>query len=123
MSEEEIALTNKDQFALEVAQGKSVVGWARKNEVPTSTAYRWANDGDVRRNVEDWRRRSLDRDLGLMARCLSVTASNGTSFSASSRPFRNRPISAKPCSALIAWICGPVVLSLDEVAATMAALI
>ena len=75
MSEEEIALTKKDQFALEVAQAKSVVGWARKNEVPTSTAYRWANDRDVRRNVEDWRRRSLDRALGQMARC-SIRAVN-----------------------------------------------
>ena len=48
---------------------------ARKNAVPTSTAYRWANERDVRRNVEDWRRRSLDRALGQMARS-SIRAVN-----------------------------------------------
>ena len=68
MSEEEIPLSKQDQLALAIAQGKSITAWARQNDVPTSTAYRWANDPDVRRQVEDWRRRSLDHALGLMAR-------------------------------------------------------
>ena len=67
MSEEEIPLSKKDQLALAIAQGKSVRGWARQNEVPRSTAYRWASDSDVRRQVEDWRRASLDRALGWLA--------------------------------------------------------
>jgi hypothetical protein len=66
MSEEEPPLSKQDQLALAIAQGKSVPGWARQNDVPRSTAYRWANDPDVRRQVEDWRRRSLDRAIGWM---------------------------------------------------------
>ena len=64
---EEIPLSKQDQLALAIAQGKSVPAWARQNDVPRSTAYTWANDPNVRRLVEDWRRRSLDRALGSMA--------------------------------------------------------
>jgi len=67
MSEEEIPLSKHDQLAMAIALGKSVKQWARENEVPTRTAYRWASEPDVRRQVEDWRRRSLDRVLGWMA--------------------------------------------------------
>ena len=35
--------------------------------MPTRTAYRWANDPDVRRTMADCRRRCLDRALALMA--------------------------------------------------------
>ena len=31
--------------------------------MPKSTAYGWAKDADVRRNVESWRRHSFDRAL------------------------------------------------------------
>ncbi|MFI5461646.1 MAG: hypothetical protein ACHRXM_40190 [Isosphaerales bacterium] len=67
MSDEEVPLSKQDQLALAIAQGKSVHWWARQNDVPRTTAYRWANDPDLRRQVEDWRRRSLDRALGWMA--------------------------------------------------------
>ena len=67
MSEAETPLSKQDQLALAIAQGKSITRWARENEVPRSTAYYWANDPDVRRLVEDCRRRSLDRALGSMA--------------------------------------------------------
>ena len=44
-------------------------GRVKKNDLPTSTAYRWAKDPDVRRNGgEDRRRRSLHRALGPVAR-------------------------------------------------------
>ena len=36
--------------------------------MPTWTAYRWAKDPEVRRLVEDCRRRCLDAALGWMAR-------------------------------------------------------
>jgi hypothetical protein len=65
--EVEIPANQKDLLVVAVAQGKSVASWARQNGVPTSTAYRWANDPDVRRRVNDWRRRFLDRSLGWMA--------------------------------------------------------
>jgi hypothetical protein len=67
MSEEEIPLSQHDQLAMAIAQGKSIAGWARQNGVPRRTAQRWATEPDVRRQVEDWRRRVLDRALGYMA--------------------------------------------------------
>jgi hypothetical protein len=67
MSEEEIPLSEHDQLALAIAQGKSITGWARQNGVPRRTAQRWAADPEVRRQVEDWRRRILDRALGYLA--------------------------------------------------------
>ena len=68
MSEEEIPLPKQDQLALAIARGTSIYAWARQNDVPTSTAYEWANKPDVRRQVEEWRRGSLDHALGLLAR-------------------------------------------------------
>jgi hypothetical protein len=68
MSEEEIPVHKQDQLALAIARGMSIYAWARQNDVPTSTAYKWANKPDVRRQVEDWRRGSLDHALGLLAR-------------------------------------------------------
>jgi len=67
MPEEEIPLSQQDQLAMAIAQGKSIAGWARQNGVPRRTAQRWATEPDVRRQVEDWRRRVLDRALGYMA--------------------------------------------------------
>ena len=67
MSEEQIPLSQHDQLAMAIARGKSIAGWARQNKVPRTTAYRWASHPDVRRQVEDWRRRVLDRALGWMA--------------------------------------------------------
>ena len=67
MSEEEIPLSQRDQLATAVAQGKSIARWAQQNGVATRTAQRWAAEPDVRRQVEDSRRRILDRALGYMA--------------------------------------------------------
>jgi len=67
MSEEEKPLSKQDQLAIAIAQGKSIAIWARENDVHERTAYRWARDPDVRRQVEDIRRRFLDRALGSMA--------------------------------------------------------
>jgi hypothetical protein len=67
MSEEEIPLSKRDRLAMAVAQGKSIAAWARQNEVSERTAQRWAAEPDLRRQVEDWRRRILDRSLGFMA--------------------------------------------------------
>jgi hypothetical protein len=58
----------KDSLALAVARGQSVLGWARKNGVPERTAYRWANDPQVRKSSELWRRNALNRAIGRMAR-------------------------------------------------------
>jgi hypothetical protein len=57
-------LSQHDQLAMAIAQGKSITEWARQNGAPWRTAQRWASEPDVRRHVEDWRRRILDRALG-----------------------------------------------------------
>jgi hypothetical protein len=64
---EEILESKKTGLAVVIAQGKSVRAWARQNEVPSSTAHYWANQPEVRRMAEDWRRRWLDRAVGRMA--------------------------------------------------------
>jgi hypothetical protein len=55
------------QLALAVAQGHSIVSWARQNNVPERTAYRWAADINLRRDVQTIRRRYLDQAVGRMA--------------------------------------------------------
>jgi hypothetical protein len=64
---EERILSQKDDLALVVAQGKSVAAWARQCDVPTSTAYSWTADPDFRRQVQHWRRQALDRAMGVLA--------------------------------------------------------
>jgi hypothetical protein len=51
----------KPQLVVALAQGSSVAAWARANEVPMRTAYRWSKDPKIRKAVEAQRRRLLDR--------------------------------------------------------------
>ncbi len=67
MAEAEIPSTKQDQLALAIAHGQSINAWALQNQVPKTTAYRWANDPDVRRQVKESRRRRLDRASGSLA--------------------------------------------------------
>jgi hypothetical protein len=48
---EEHRPSKKTQLALAVAQGESVAEWARTNEVPRRTAFRWAKEVSVRTAV------------------------------------------------------------------------
>jgi len=64
MFEPDIPLNPKDSLAVSIALGKSVCAWARENDVPKSTAYDWAHKPEVRRTVEEFRRRALDRVIG-----------------------------------------------------------
>jgi hypothetical protein len=64
---EELPPKKKTQLALAIAQGASVSAWARANEVPLRTAYRWAAEPKVRATVESCRRRALDRAIGRLA--------------------------------------------------------
>jgi hypothetical protein len=56
----------KTQLALALAQGVSAARWARANQVPKNTAYRWARDPKVRKAVESHRRRTIDQAIGRM---------------------------------------------------------
>jgi hypothetical protein len=58
----------KSQLALAIAQGVSIAKWARANDVPAPTAFRWARDPALRRTVETYRRRTIDEAVGRMAK-------------------------------------------------------
>jgi hypothetical protein len=75
MQQEELK-NQKTRLALAIARGESVAEWARRNNVPRRSAFRWASDPKVRRSVESWRRRALDRAIGRMAG-LALKAANG----------------------------------------------
>jgi hypothetical protein len=58
----------KAELAIVMARGQSVIGWARKNEVPERTVYRWASEPEVRKASDMWRRTILDQAIGRMVR-------------------------------------------------------
>jgi hypothetical protein len=59
----------KIKLAREIARGGSITAWARKNNVPARTAYRWARDRKVREAADLWRRTALSQAIGRMVRC------------------------------------------------------
>ena len=64
---EEVSLDKKTSLALAIARGQSIAAWAKKNEVPRSTAFRWANEPEVRREAEATRRRALGQAIGRLS--------------------------------------------------------
>jgi hypothetical protein len=58
----------KTQLTVALAQGISAAKWARINEVPIATAYRWSKEPAVQAQIESIRRRAIDRAVGRMAR-------------------------------------------------------
>jgi len=58
--EKEVRRLKKIHLALAVAEGESIAEWARHNGVPERTAQRWAQDRNVRREVDACRRRALN---------------------------------------------------------------
>ena len=57
----------ENQSRLAIARGQSIDAWAKKNEVPRSTAFRWASEPKVRREAEATRRRALGRAIGRLS--------------------------------------------------------
>ena len=64
--EKEVRRHQKINLALAVAEGESIAEWARQNGVPERTAQRWAQDRNVRREVDACRRRALNEAIGRM---------------------------------------------------------
>ena len=58
---------NKLELAFALAKGSSIRAWARANNVPKKTARRWAHESEVRAEVEAFRRRAIDRAVGVLA--------------------------------------------------------
>ena len=73
---EEVCLDKKTSLALAIARGQSIDAWAKKNDVPRSTAFRWASDPKVRREVEATQRRALGRAIGRLS-SVAMKAANG----------------------------------------------
>jgi hypothetical protein len=63
---ENVRLSPKSQLTLAIAKGTAVTTWARQNNVPRRTAFRWAREPEVKAAVERYRRRVLDRAVGRM---------------------------------------------------------
>ena len=59
--ENEVRRLKKINLALVVAEGESISAWAQENGVPERTAFRWAQDPKVRREVDACRRRALNK--------------------------------------------------------------
>jgi hypothetical protein len=90
-----VVTATKTELALALANGVTVASWARKNNVPKSTAYDWANDAEMRRMVEACRRRIMDRAIGRMTKrstraadVIAEVAENSTSDSVRLRAAR-----------------------------------
>jgi hypothetical protein len=74
--EKEVRRHKKIHLALAIAEGESIIAWAQENGVPERTAFRWAQDPKVRREVEACRRRTLNEAIGRMTR-ISTNAVDG----------------------------------------------
>jgi hypothetical protein len=57
-----------------VATGRTVAAWATKHQIAIRTAYEWHRRPEFKRTVERYRRRYLDRALGLLARGAAKSA-------------------------------------------------
>jgi hypothetical protein len=57
----------KSKLAPALAEGKSSAEWASANGVAERTAQRWANEPEVRNEVESIRRGALDQAVGRMS--------------------------------------------------------
>ena len=63
---EEFEEPKKLGLAAAIARGMSIHSWAKKNDVPKTTAYRWAEEPQVKIESQKIRRRMLDRVAGAM---------------------------------------------------------
>ena len=70
----EVRQSKKARLALAIARGEPISAWARQNEVPQRSAYRWAREPKVTRAVEACRRRYLGQAIGRMARLAAKAA-------------------------------------------------
>ena len=64
----------KTKLALAIAEGISVAAWARANKIPKRTAYLWAKQPQLLEAVATYRRRAVDRAIGLMSKRVTWAA-------------------------------------------------
>lgn len=61
-------------LALWVAAGRRVKAWAEANDVPLRTAYEWHRSPGFKRRVARYRRRYLERAIGLLTHAVIKSA-------------------------------------------------
>jgi hypothetical protein len=66
--EKEVRRHQKSHLALAIAGGESIAAWAQENGVSERTAFSWAKDPKVRREVEACRRRVVNQAIGRLTR-------------------------------------------------------
>ncbi len=76
--EESQAQDKKTSLALAIARGQSVTAWARKNDIPVRSAFRWASDPMVRKSSEMWRRAALDMPVSVLLKLAGSGSNAGT---------------------------------------------
>jgi hypothetical protein len=59
--------SRKGQLALALASGATAADWAKENNVPGRTAYRWSRCPEVIDEVEAIRRAALERAIGRLS--------------------------------------------------------
>ena len=62
--EKEVRRHKKIHLALAIAGGESIAAWAQQNGVSERTAFYWAKDPKVRREVDACRRRVVNQAIG-----------------------------------------------------------
>ena len=62
--EKEVRRLKKINLVLAIAEGESISAWAQENGVSERTAFYWAKDPTVRREVDACRRRALNQAIG-----------------------------------------------------------
>ncbi len=97
--QEDVRKNQKTQLALAIARGESITAWARRNEVPLRSAFRWAKDPKLRGAVEALRRRALDRAIGRMAG-LAVKAVEG--IARLTKDAASESVQLRACRAILA---------------------
>ncbi len=87
---ENVRRGQKHELALAVARGDSVADWARENNVPRRTAFRWYKQPKVKAAVDSCRERSLDQAIGRLAENVTSAADGIVELSkqAKSEPVR-----------------------------------
>jgi hypothetical protein len=74
--DKEVRRSQKINLALAIAGGESITAWAKENGVSERTAFRWAQDLTVRREVEACRRRVVNQAIGRLTG-MSMNAVDG----------------------------------------------
>ena len=64
--------SQRAKLAIAIAQGASISTWAKVNNVPNRTAYRWASDPKVRAKVERSRRPAVDCAVGHLSKNAAI---------------------------------------------------